>query len=71
MRVVLYARVSTGRQMKKDLSVPDQLRSMHEWATNNHHQVVNEFVEAGTAVTDDKRRDLTYARPRAKQPRPP
>ena len=71
MRVVLYARVSTGRQMKKDLSVPDQLRSMHEWATNNHHQVVNEFVEAGTAVTDDKRPKFSRMMDESKlKPRP-
>ena len=56
MRVVLYARVSTGRQYQNDLSVPDQLRSMHEWATSNGHQVVREYVEAGrTATSDDKR----------------
>lgn len=55
MRVVLYARVSTGRQLKNDLSVPDQLRSMREWASHNGHHVVHDYVEAGSAVTDDKR----------------
>lgn len=55
MRVVLYARVSTGRQLNNDLSVPDQLRSMREWAASNGYVVVREYLEAGTAVSDEKR----------------
>lgn len=55
MRVALYARVSTGRQLQNDLSVPDQLRSMHEWAAGHGYRVVREYVEAGTATSDDKR----------------
>ncbi len=55
MQVVLYARVSTTRQADNDLSIPDQLRQMREWAKTNGHLVVQEFVEPGATATDDKR----------------
>ncbi|KXW57012.1 hypothetical protein FEMY_24710 [Ferrovum myxofaciens] len=32
MQIALYARVSTTRQADNDLSIPDQLRQLHEWA---------------------------------------
>ncbi len=35
MHVALYARVSTTRQAENELSIPDQLRQMHEWAKAN------------------------------------
>ena len=55
MQVALYARVSTTRQADNDLSIPDQLRQMREWAKANGHLVVQEFVEPGASATDDKR----------------
>lgn len=55
MHVAIYARVSTARQAENELSIPDQLRQMHEWATNNGHLVVQEYVEAGASATDDRR----------------
>ena len=55
MQVALYARVSTTRQADNDLSIPDQLRQMRDWATANGHLVVQEFVEPGASATDDKR----------------
>ncbi|PIX87299.1 MAG: recombinase family protein [Nitrospirae bacterium CG_4_10_14_3_um_filter_44_29] len=55
MQVALYARVSTTRQAENDLSIPDQLRQMREWAKANGHLVVQEFVEPGASATDDKR----------------
>ena len=54
MQVAIYARVSTTRQFDNDLSVPDQVRQMKEWAKANGHLTVHEFIEAGSA-TDDKR----------------
>ena len=33
LRVGLYARVSTTRQAENDLSIPDQLRQLKEYAT--------------------------------------
>jgi DNA invertase Pin-like site-specific DNA recombinase/gas vesicle protein len=55
MHIALYARVSTTRQADNDLSIPDQLRQMQEWAKANGHLVVQEYVEAGASATDDKR----------------
>ena len=31
MDVVIYARVSTSKQVENDLSIPDQLRQLREW----------------------------------------
>lgn len=55
MLIALYARVSTTRQAENDLSIPDQLRQMHEWAKTSGHIVVAEYVEPGASATDDKR----------------
>lgn len=55
MHVALYARVSTTRQAENDLSIPDQLRQLHEWAKASGHLVVQEYVEPGASATDDKR----------------
>ena len=55
MHVALYARVSTTRQAENDLSIPDQLRQLHEWAKTSGHLVTLEYVEPGASATDDKR----------------
>ncbi len=55
MHVALYARVSTTRQAENDLSIPDQLRQLHEWAKANGHLVIQQYVEPGASATDDKR----------------
>ncbi|HCI52346.1 MAG TPA: hypothetical protein DE312_03270 [Gallionella sp.] len=55
MHVALYARVSTTRQADNDLSIPDQLRQLREWAAANGHLVIQEYVEPGASATDDKR----------------
>lgn len=55
MHVAIYARVSTTRQAENDLSIPDQLRQLKEWAKANGHLVVHEYVEPGASATDDKR----------------
>lgn len=55
MHVALYARVSTTRQAENDLSIPDQLRQLNEWAKANGHLAVQEYVEPGASATDDKR----------------
>ncbi|RFC37926.1 MAG: Site-specific DNA recombinase [Candidatus Nitrotoga sp. LAW] len=55
MHVALYVRVSTSRQAENDLSIPDQLRQLHEWAKANGHLVVQEYIEPGASATDDKR----------------
>jgi site-specific DNA recombinase len=55
MHVALYVRVSTSRQADNDLSIPDQLRQLHEWAKAIGHLVVQEYIESGASATDDKR----------------
>ena len=55
MAVALYARVSTTRQADKDLSIPDQLRQMRDWAKRNGYSVAKEYVEPGASATDDRR----------------
>ena len=55
MQVALYARVSTTRQAENDLSIPDQLRQMRQWAERNGHVVAKEYIEPGASATDDKR----------------
>ena len=55
MLIALYARVSTTRQADNDLSLPDQLRQMQNWAKANGHVVVKEYIEPGASATDDKR----------------
>ena len=55
MQVALYARVSTARQAENELSIPDQLRQMRDWAQAQGHLVVSEFIEPGASATDDKR----------------
>ena len=55
MQIALYARVSTTRQAENDLSIPDQLRQMRQWAERNGHIVAKEYIEPGASATDDKR----------------
>lgn len=55
LRVALYLRVSTGRQVETDLSIPDQRRQIEAWATGRGHTIAAEFVETGASATDDKR----------------
>ena len=44
MKSVLYARVSSDKQ-DVDLSLSAQLRNLREYAENNGHAVVGEFVD--------------------------
>lgn len=55
MQIAIYARVSTSRQAENDLSIPDQLRQVREWAQRSGHLIVREYVEPGASATDDKR----------------
>lgn len=55
MKVAIYVRVSTTRQADSDLSIPDQLRQIQEWAKANDNLVVKEYIEPGASATDDKR----------------
>lgn len=55
MLVALYVRVSTNRQVIEGMSIHDQIEQMNNWAKNNQHNVVQEFIELGASAYDDKR----------------
>lgn len=55
MKVVLYARVSTEKQAKKDLSIPEQIRRMELFCAQKNHQVVRIYREEGASARDDRR----------------
>ena len=55
MNCILYARVSTDRQARKDLSIPAQLAAMRGHAKNNGWHVTGHFVDKGeSARTADR-----------------
>ena len=47
MKVAIYARVSTEDQAKVGLSIPTQLDNLRDWAKQNGHTIVKEYVDAG------------------------
>jgi DNA invertase Pin-like site-specific DNA recombinase len=49
MNCVIYARVSTEQQAERDLSIPAQIQTMHEYAKRQGWNVVEEFVEPGVS----------------------
>ncbi len=53
--VVLYLRVSTGRQAEQDLSIPDQRAQARAWCESRGWRIVAEYVEPGASATDDRR----------------
>lgn len=58
LRVAIYARVSTNRQLEADLSVPDQLAGCGRHAADRHWDVVGTFVERGMSGTDENRPEM-------------
>ncbi len=56
-RVAIYARVSTTRQAKNDISIPDQIAHAKRYCEQKEWIVVGEFVDAASA-RDDKRPQL-------------
>lgn len=51
---VLYARVSSERQAKHDLSIPDQLKQMRDYCHKNGISVVREFEDVRTGTSMDR-----------------
>lgn len=47
MNVVGYVRVSTGRQVERGLSLPDQERALREWARTHGHRLVAVHSDPG------------------------
>jgi site-specific DNA recombinase len=54
-RAVVYARVSTGRQVEADLSIPDQIRQAELWCQKNGVDLIRRYVEPGASGTDENR----------------
>ncbi|GGF82180.1 hypothetical protein GCM10011402_38470 [Paracoccus acridae] len=53
-RVVLYMRVSTGRQALNDLSIPDQRKQLEAYCKEHSHQIVAEFIDAKSGRNDNR-----------------
>lgn len=54
-RVCIYSRVSTSRQAKSDLSIPDQIQRGEQWCQQNGAHLIETVVEPGGSATDDVR----------------
>lgn len=55
MYLVLYPRVSTRKQAKKELSIPEQIREMRAYCAQHGHSEVKIYPEKGASARDDKR----------------
>lgn len=49
MNVAIYARVSTEEQARHGLSIDAQVASLRQWAADNSHRIVGEYVELGVS----------------------
>ena len=54
-RAALYARVSTGKQAEKDLSIPDQIKQMEDYCQSEGLLVHKAYIEPGASARDDNR----------------
>nr|WP_294170898.1 recombinase family protein [uncultured Sphingomonas sp.] len=55
LRVCIYARVSTSRQAKNDLSIPDQIERLEAWCQQTGATVAHTVIEPGASAIDDDR----------------
>jgi DNA invertase Pin-like site-specific DNA recombinase len=55
VRAALYLRVSTGRQVGNDLSIPDQRRQAKGYCASRGWEIVADYVEPGASAGDDRR----------------
>lgn len=51
----LYARVSTGKQAEKDLSIPDQIQQLRAYCDQKGWEVHKTYIEPGASARDDNR----------------
>ena len=56
--VLLYLRVSTGRQAEQDLSIPDQRTYFLPWCQSHGWRIVAEYVERGASAENDRRQEF-------------
>ena len=55
MKAAIYLRVSTARQAEKDVSIPDQLKTVEEFCRRCELDVVAVYTESGRSARDDNR----------------
>jgi site-specific DNA recombinase len=71
MKVCLYARVSSEKQAEKDLSIPDQLKFMKEYAAKHGCEVVGQYVDEAQSARTANRPQFQAMISAAKQKNPP
>ena len=54
-RAALYARVSTGKQAERDLSIPDQIKQLKEYCQSQGWLVQKIYKELGASARDENR----------------
>lgn len=59
VKCLIYARVSTGVQAERQLSIPAQLAAMRQHANQQGWQVLEEYLEAGMSGRSTGRPELT------------
>jgi site-specific DNA recombinase len=59
MKVIIYCRVSTVRQVREGASLEDQRRACLEYCKANNHEMVHIFMEEGESATTLDRTELT------------
>lgn len=70
-RAVLYARVSTERQVEKDLSIPAQIEELTQYAINHDLEVIDIYTDEGiSARTADRPAFQLMISDAKKKPRP-
>jgi len=55
LRAALYLQVSTARQAKHDVLIPDQKRQGEAYCASPGYQLVETYVEPGASATNDRR----------------
>ena len=71
MRVAIYARVSSERQVEKDLSIPAQVRAFKKYAFDRGWEIVAEFIDEAESARSANRpafKDMIAAAKRKAKP---
>ncbi len=55
MRLALYVRVSTDRQVEEGVSLDGQICQLKAWADREGHLIIETYQEQGASATDDRR----------------
>lgn len=55
INAAIYARVSTGKQAEKDLSIPDQVKRLEDYCQKKGWKIYKTYIEPGASARDDNR----------------